>query len=328
MKKLLTTIALLSLGSLLFAGEPRIPAGFDTWETLGGGLTYMSFEEEPIPADFFCEGCAAFTGRISIDGVPLATDPPGLFGRTDTIIERLDEAVFEGDTAFSRIRVKAMHLIADQPLYNPGGAWDITVGLTPDQPVTTVDYTKKNANSGVFNAELVLNVRLTFTNQDGDVRSIDRTVHFNGFDQAPYTLLDPAAPTRFGKRADGERGMVSFMVDTDADGQPDSPMSFARDSLRYLTQQVQFDQMTEFELLLWHEAPTHEHSTRSTSIDSDGGKLGGLTAGLDQGTSYGPIERPAGDIDTAKLMRKVREMERKGLLTQPFDEVITRIIQN
>ena len=39
-------------------------------------------------------GCFKFAGRIPFKGVPVATSVPGVLGATDTITQRLDDAVF------------------------------------------------------------------------------------------------------------------------------------------------------------------------------------------------------------------------------------------
>jgi len=103
MTRILFAALLLTLSAFTFAADQRIPAGLDTWQTIGGGATQMTFADEPIPTDFFCDGSAAFSGRINFEGVPLATDPPGLFGRTDTIVQRIDDVVLEDGMGHSRL---------------------------------------------------------------------------------------------------------------------------------------------------------------------------------------------------------------------------------
>jgi hypothetical protein len=333
MFKSLLLISTLLLPGLALAADNKIPAGYDTWETVGHGLTFMSFADEPIPADFFCEGCEAFSGRIDFEGVPLATNPPGLFARTDTVIERLDDAEFKGDVAFARIRVKAMHLRAEQLLTNRAGTWDVHVGLAEEQPITTIDFNKRDENTGTFNAELVLNVRLTFINQNDPtaVRALERTVHFTDFDQTPYSLLkepELEGPTWIGKRARSE--VFSFEVDTDGDGLPDSPMEFSFESLQYLTTNLDFEQTNyTFDELLSHVDPTHIHSNKSTQITGDKGKLAGLSAGVDHtNREIGPLDEQAGELDPVVLLRKIQDLERRGMLTQPAEQILADVLED
>src|ERR1043166_1593525 len=74
------------------AADPVIQRGIDPWTTVPE-LTYANFEVNPIPAGFFCATYPGFTDQIWLKGVPLASDSPAL-GTTDTIVERLDNAVF------------------------------------------------------------------------------------------------------------------------------------------------------------------------------------------------------------------------------------------
>jgi len=191
----------------------------------------MSFHEEPIPADFFCAGSESYDGRINFEGVPLASYPEGAFGAVDTIVERLDDAFFdENGHAMSRLRVKAMHLQSRDEFENACGIWSVRAGLINEQPTTTITFDQIDELSGTFNAELVLSVRLTFTNVDNpeDVRMLDRTVHFTEFIDSPFGFKPnlengPDMPGRVQGKRNAE--VRQYMVDTDADGLPDSVMA-------------------------------------------------------------------------------------------------------
>src|SRR5215813_1469566 len=88
------SVALLVAGSAFAGGFSRIAPGIDNWQTLGGGATRYNFGEQPIPADFFCVGSEPFRGSVEFEGVPLRTEPADALGTTDTVVERLDTAVF------------------------------------------------------------------------------------------------------------------------------------------------------------------------------------------------------------------------------------------
>ena len=72
---------LLALGMLLAIpslAQPTINRGVDLFVTPADGTTAVDFSTNPIPADFFCPGSAPFTGTVGLQGVPLATVPPGI----------------------------------------------------------------------------------------------------------------------------------------------------------------------------------------------------------------------------------------------------------
>lgn len=174
-------------------GQDAIPAGYDMWQTIGAGATGMDFASNPIPADFFCTGSEPFTGLMTYEGVPLKTAPEGALGTTDTIIQRLDDAVFnEKGIARTRLQAVALSLRGREPIVNRCGMWRMSVGLAKTQPVTELVYRRHDEHGGVYNADLVLNVRLTFR-QDRNrkvTRSLERTVHFAEFHEAPYSIAD------------------------------------------------------------------------------------------------------------------------------------------
>jgi len=328
------------------AADQRIPAGYDTWQTVGGGATHMKFFDEPIPADFFCQGSAAFSDRINFEGVPLATDPPGLFGRTDTIVARLDEVVLQEGMGHSRLQVKAMHLASRDVLENACGSWQVTAGLTKDQPITTIDYFETGENTGVYNAELVLSVALTFVNLDDPTvtRSLQRTVHFTEFIHTPYRLRpDLAAPDRFGKRSNDRQTGYEYSVDSDADGLPDTVLAFAEftyDNGFYCEDGAQAalnpdgDPSCIHETAV-HQAPDHDHVTVPTDpiIDKnpckpspcfleDPGSGGGL------GQRNRAIDGQMSEYDRRALLDRMRDLEVKGSLVitaeQLADEVFAK----
>jgi hypothetical protein len=75
------------------AADRVIYNGIDLWRTMGNGSTFADFAKNPIPAGFFCARSEPFTGRIAFQGVPVATGTPGVLGKTDTLVQRLDDAV-------------------------------------------------------------------------------------------------------------------------------------------------------------------------------------------------------------------------------------------
>lgn len=172
-----------------------VPAGFDFWQTLGSGATQYSFDRDPLPAGFFCPGSKAFTGTIRFEGVPLASDPPGILGTTDTILERLDEAVFNQDgLAQSRVVMRALQLRGIDPVKTPCGTWTATAGLTGDQPVSHMTFRRTSKRGGEFDADLRIKVEVLFTNaRSGETRRITRLVHLPTTTSTAFTCQ--ARPT-------------------------------------------------------------------------------------------------------------------------------------
>jgi hypothetical protein len=193
----MTLIALLAVAPLAAAGDlpGRVEAGFDFWQTLSSGATAYPFANDPLPAGFFCPGSEPFKGRINFEGVPLETNPASILGTTDTIIERLDNAVFNArGVAKTRIRGRALSLVATEPFKNSCGTWKVTATLANDQPVTEMIFRREHQYGGNFDANLRLKIRVAFTNVDtGAVRSVIREVHLPTVHSVPFAFTKATA---------------------------------------------------------------------------------------------------------------------------------------
>ncbi|MEM7481270.1 MAG: hypothetical protein AAF481_08865 [Acidobacteriota bacterium] len=214
----LTTALFISLALLAvpaFAASPVIEAGPDLWRTTDDGSTRADFALEPIPADFFCSGSEPFNGVIGFKGHPLATEPAGILGNTDTIVYRMDDAVFDGEgRAHTRVQVIAMEFDSIAPLKNDCGTFDVRTVLEGEQPVTDMEIRRLRKAGGVFLAEIAVRVRLIFTPRDGKGQlELLRDLRFAPAPNAQWTEeagKDAVAPRNF------------FRVDTDADGVADT----------------------------------------------------------------------------------------------------------
>jgi hypothetical protein len=188
----LVLCALLAMAALPAVAAPnpvdRVPAGVDYWQTLSFGATAYGFARDPLPAGFFCAGSAPFTGEVMFEGVPLHTEPAGILGTTDTVIERLDDAVFNArGVATSRLRARALNLRATEPVKTACGSFKVTASLTEDQPVTSITFHRRNKYGGIFNADLRLRIRIDFTHlQTGKVSSLVREVYLPTVGDAPF----------------------------------------------------------------------------------------------------------------------------------------------
>jgi hypothetical protein len=168
----------------------RVPAGLDYWQTLSGGATAYSFANNPIPAGFFCAGSKAYTGDVMFEGVPVHTIPARILGATDTVIERLDDAVFDAQgNGRTRIRGRSLNLISTEPLKSSCGQFTVTANLTADQPDSPMVFHRTFEFGGTFDAQLKLRVNINFTNvASGKTFSIVRDVYLPTVNATPFAM--------------------------------------------------------------------------------------------------------------------------------------------
>src|SRR5262245_33596519 len=157
----LAVVLLVSVSPL--AADVVIRRGIDSFTTTANGKTFFDFAETPIPAGFFCKGSAPFTGRVTFQGLPLATGAPGQLHGADTVIERLDDAVFDASgTAETRIRFRALSLASVAPVKTACGAYHVYASLAGDQRETVMRIQRTQEGGGTFVAPLAVDARLTF----------------------------------------------------------------------------------------------------------------------------------------------------------------------
>jgi hypothetical protein len=212
------TLALLALFALPAAAvDNAIYRGADLWNTPGEGGSYMDFSFDPLPAGFFCAKAGAFDGRIVFKGVPLATGNSGELGNTDTIVERLDTAVFnKRGIASTRIQIRALNLVSVTPVKSACGDFNVTSTLDGEQPITRMRIIRLNAKGGRFVAPLHVNVRVVFTPVDGgEALEITRKLRFRPSGNASWAF----GPGDFGVETAG-----SVLVDTDGDDVADTEL--------------------------------------------------------------------------------------------------------
>ena len=217
--RLFGVLALLLLISLpVVAADRVIQNGIDLWRTPADGRTFTDFSKDPIPAGFFCAGSAPFTGRIVFRGVPIATGEAGALGRTDTIVQRLDDATFnKTGVAVTRVQVRALQLEGVRPIKTSCGEFRVEARLQGEQPITTMRIVRENANGGRYFVPLALNTKLVFTPVGRPAREIlemAQNMRFpvrEGLDWA----AQPGLQT-------GVRRTGFVLVDTDGDRMPDT----------------------------------------------------------------------------------------------------------
>ncbi len=203
-----------------FAAPVTIPRGVDVFTTLPNGKTFYSFAQNPIPAGFFCKRSAAFTGRVVLRGVPLATDVPGALHNADTVIERLDDATFDDNgVAATRLRFKALSLASVRPIQTGCGSYHVYVTLADRQRETEMKIVRSNEQGGTFVAPLAVDARMTFVPVKAPVkaRGNARNLELAG------SFTFPAQPLPWmHEKPERSKRLGSARIDTDGDQTPDT----------------------------------------------------------------------------------------------------------
>ena len=175
-------LALLLLIALPVSAADRVQSGIDLWSTPADGKTFVDFAKNPIPAGFFCFNSVPFTGRIFFRGVPIVTGEKGVLGKTDTIVQRLDDAVFnKNGVARTRVQVRALQFEGLQAIKTSCGAFKVEARLNGEQPVTTMRIVRENENGGRYFVPIGINAKLVFTpvgRASGEILEITRNVRF------------------------------------------------------------------------------------------------------------------------------------------------------
>ena len=218
MKKL-TVFTIVAFAVLLAApvfAADRIVNGVDLWMTRGDGTSFADFTKQPIPAGFFCHKSRPFQGRIVMRGLPLATGEPGALKNTDTIVQRLDDAVFnEQGVATTRIQVRAMQFEAVAPIKTACGLYKAYVTLDGEQPITTMRIVREHEKGGRFYAPISVNIKISF-------KPVGR-VTTETFELRKSLRFPPARDQQWSFSAGNVARYEGFVkVDTDSDGVPDT----------------------------------------------------------------------------------------------------------
>jgi hypothetical protein len=217
-------ILLAALAVVLVAGASPLVAdtvisrGIDSFTTIANGKTFFDFAHDPIPAGFFCKRSAPFTGRVTFRGLPLETAAPGQLHGADTIIERLDDAVFDANgTAETRIQFRALSLVSIAPIKTACGSYHVYVSLAGKQRETTMRIVRTAEGGGHFVAPLVGDARVSFIPVRGkSTRKLELTQSFTF----------PAAPIPWSTTGGLQTKRIgSVLVDTNGDLTPETLLS-------------------------------------------------------------------------------------------------------
>ncbi|HEY0553723.1 MAG TPA: hypothetical protein VGG20_05615 [Thermoanaerobaculia bacterium] len=218
-----TILILLGLSLLLgfapLSAATVIQHGIDVFTTSDNGKTFYDFSYTPIPAGFFCAGSKAFTGKVALKGLPIATEPAGLLGSADTIVERLDNAAFDKKgIATTRIQFRALSLVSSAPIKTSCGDFHVYVTLAGKQRVTTMSIFRTQEGGGDFAAPLAVDGRMTFipvkppTGKSARKLELTQSFTFPG-NRLPWSLVAADAPAK---------KLSVVKVDTNGDLIPDT----------------------------------------------------------------------------------------------------------
>jgi len=205
----------LAAGSPALAGENVIHKGADIWMTVAG-FAKTSFAQEPIPAGFFCTDSQPFTGTVVFEGGPLTIEPAGSLGSVDTVVNRLDDAVFnDKGEATTRIQLMALSLVSTKPIETSCGKYDVAVSLVGEQPTTTMRIVRTDVFGGTYTAPLSLNVKAVFTPAGGDKsgrRELTRRIDLGPANHSVWAYINVP------------RYKGAVRIDTNGDGRPDAAL--------------------------------------------------------------------------------------------------------
>lgn len=215
-------------GSAALAVEP-VYKGVDTWMTVSG-MAKTSFANEPVPAGFFCDGSRPFTGTVTFKGAPLATEPARALGDIDTVVRRLDDAVFDAKgEAATRIQLLALSLISVEPIETSCGRYDVAVHLDGEQPTTTMRIFRTSSLGGTYSAPLALKVKAVFTPVTGNPsarRELTTRIDLGPSDNSVWVYVKKP------------RDKSAVRIDTRGNGRPDTLLPAASNFLPGVTPAV------------------------------------------------------------------------------------------
>jgi hypothetical protein len=218
-RSVLTVLVLsLLLGLSPLSADPVIERGIDAFITMADGKTFYDFSYNPIPAGFFCKGSKAFTGRVAFKGLPLTTENPGQLRGADTVVERLDNAVFDDKgIAVTRLQFRALSLASIAPIKTSCGAFHVYVSLDGQQRVTTMNILRTQEGGGTFVAPLAVDTRMTFIPVKPARNKGARKLELTG------SITFPASPIPWSFRKDPiDKRIRPAVVDTNGDLAPDT----------------------------------------------------------------------------------------------------------
>ena len=218
------------VGDVCQEGE-NVVAGNHLWMTPGGGTTYQSLADTPIPAGFFAPGSDPFDGTIYFEGDPLATIPLHALEPTDTIVERLQDALLPGTPAQDTvdIRLVVLSLVSVEPITITYGGeaeelWDVRMCASDlPQPTGTMIIYRKCAAGGTYDAVLPVLPKLIFTHVS-DSQRVVFDFGYAGWEPLTFMATDVRWVYEAHPALQAVVAAPDVMVDVDCDGEWDTPL--------------------------------------------------------------------------------------------------------
>jgi hypothetical protein len=195
------------------ASSQTLTAGIDVWTTPDDGSTYVDFSTNPLPAGFFCANSDPFAQRIVLKGSPIATNPAGVLGSTDTVVEREGDVDLSSGQGSTTIRVRAISFVNRSPISVPGcsDTFSAKVTLNGTAPAGSMTISG-TAGGGTFDSSFSVPGRITFINNSTKQRlATTETV----------TLQTNGAPWADSVGTDGIAYPEPVSIDSDGNGSPD-----------------------------------------------------------------------------------------------------------
>ena len=155
---------------------------------------------------------------MAFKGLPLVTENPEQLGRGDTVIERLDDAVFNAKgVARTRIQFRALSMVSIAPIKTSCGAFHAYVSLAGRQRVTSMKILRTQEGGGTFAAPLAVKVRMLFLPVDPAQRKVGPKLELAG------SFTFPANPVPWSFASDERTHRIGeTIVDTNGDLVPDT----------------------------------------------------------------------------------------------------------
>ncbi|HEX4954665.1 MAG TPA: hypothetical protein VF017_14835 [Thermoanaerobaculia bacterium] len=214
----LLVVALALLTAPVLTADTVITRGIDAFTTPADGSTFVSFANNPLPAGFFCEGSAPFTGTVALKGKAIATDSKKL-PAFDTVVERLDDAAFnEQGVALTRVRLSALSLVGTAPVQTSCGKYRVVAGLNGQQRETVMRITRENELGGTYVSPLAVDTKVIFVPIQGNTsprRTVSVSINFPSHAPTPWALA----------RAPEGALQRPFLIDTNGDGHPETSVN-------------------------------------------------------------------------------------------------------